>query len=114
MVIVLLACLAATVATGIIAYGEQGKGPLAAVVADTNASGNEAEHRVRAEGGGGRTESAIGELHALLADITAALVIAHILGVAIASFVHRENLVLGMISGRKRAEHSVHRLSGPR
>jgi cytochrome b len=30
MVIALLVCLAATVATGIVAYGEQGKGPLAA------------------------------------------------------------------------------------
>ena len=103
MVIVLLACLAATVATGLIAYGEEGKGPLAGMMlADTNANGNEADHHVRAEGGGKSTESAIGELHALFADVTAVLVIAHILGVAVASFVHRENLVLAMISGRKR------------
>jgi cytochrome b len=103
MVIVLLACLAATVATGLIAYGEEGKGPLAgALVADANANGNEADHHVRAEGGGESSESAIGELHTLLADITAALVIAHISGVAVASFVHRENLMLAMISGRKR------------
>ena len=30
MVIALLVCLAATAATGLVAYGEQGKGPLAA------------------------------------------------------------------------------------
>jgi cytochrome b len=96
MVIALLVCLAATVTTGLIAYGEQGKGPLAAaLVTDVNTNTNEAGHP-------GRPENAIGELHALLADITAALVIAHILGVAVASFVHRENLVLAMISGRKR------------
>jgi cytochrome b len=37
MVIALLVCLAATVATGLIAYGEEGRGPLAAVtVTDAN------------------------------------------------------------------------------
>src|SRR5215470_10790514 len=39
MVIALLVCLAATVATGLIAHGEEGKGPLAAVmVTDANAN----------------------------------------------------------------------------
>jgi hypothetical protein len=32
MVIALLVFLAATVATGVVAYGEEGKGPLAAVM----------------------------------------------------------------------------------
>jgi cytochrome b len=95
MVLALLVFLVATVATGVIAYGEQGKGPLASVmVSDANANGHER--------GGERTENAIGELHGLLADVTVALVVLHILGVALASFVHRENLVLAMISGRKR------------
>jgi cytochrome b len=103
MVIALLICLAATVATGLIAYGEEGKGPLAAVmVADANANGNEAEHRALAEKRGKETESAVGELHGLMANITAALVVAHIFGVAVASVVHKENLVLAMITGRKR------------
>ena len=103
MVIALLVCLAATVVTGLMAYGEQGKGPLAAVlVADANANGNEAGHRALAETRGEQTESTIGELHGLIANITVALVVAHIFGVAVASFVHRENLVLAMITGRKR------------
>jgi cytochrome b len=103
MVIALLVCLAETVATGLIAYGEDGKGPLAAVmVSDANGNGNEAEHRALAKPDGGQTESAIGELHGLLANITVALVVAHIFGVAVASVVHKENLVLAMITGRKR------------
>jgi cytochrome b len=103
MVIALLACLAATVATGIVAYGEQGKGPLAAWLATdpASATGNRADQGTR-EGGGESAESTTGELHDLLANITMALVVAHILGVALASFVHRENLVLAMISARKR------------
>jgi cytochrome b len=103
MVIALLVCLSGTVATGLIAYGEEGKGPLAAVMAsDANANGNEAGHRALAKTSGEQTESAIGELHGLLANITLALVVAHIFGVAVASVVHKENLVLAMITGRKR------------
>ena len=103
MVIALLVCLAATVTTGLVAYGEEGKGPLAAVmVTGANANGNEAEHRGLAERRGGETESTIGELHGLMANITVALVAAHIFGVVVASFVHKENLVLAMITGRKR------------
>ena len=102
MVITLLVCLAATVATGLVAYGEGGKGPLAVVMTNANANGNEAEHRALAKAGGEQSESTIGELHGLFANITVALVVAHIFGVAVASVVHKENLVLAMIAGRKR------------
>ena len=103
MVIALLACLAATVATGLVAYGEEGKGPLAAVLlSDAKANGKEAGPRVVADRRGEETESAVGELHSLLANVTVALVVAHIFGVAVASVVHKENLVLAMITGRKR------------
>jgi cytochrome b len=102
MVIALLVCLAATVTTGLMAYGEQGKGPLAELVADASANANEVGHRAIAETRGEQTESTISELHSLIANITVALVVAHIFGVAVASFVHKENLVLAMITGRKR------------
>src|SRR6516164_5766129 len=103
MVIALLVYLAATVATGLIAYGEEGKGPLAVVmVTKANANENEAGRRALAEKRGEKTESTIGEMHGLMANITVALVVAHIFGVAVASVVHKENLILAMITGRKR------------
>jgi len=103
MVIVLLVFLAATVVTGVVAYGERGKGPLAAdgAIIVVHAEENEA--------GGGEAEgvegkkSIVGELHGALANITLALVVLHVLGVGLASYAHRENLVAAMVSGKKRA-----------
>jgi cytochrome b len=84
MVIVLLLFLAATVVTGFIVYGgEQQAGPLAGLF--TRATGEGME-----------------EIHELLANITLALVLAHIAAVVLASFEHRENLVRAMITGYKR------------
>jgi len=68
------------------AYGEEAKGPVAALMTEGNPSGNGAAHRVAAETGEKPEESAISELHGLLANISVALVVAHIFGVALASF----------------------------
>jgi len=84
MVVVLLISLAATVVTGLIVYGgEQQGGPLAGMFTRD-------------------TAEAVEEPHEVLANITLALVLAHIAAVALASFVHRENLVRAMITGYKR------------
>ena len=84
MVVLLLVFLAATVATGLVVYGgDQQAGPLAGMFTK-------------------ETGEAVEEVHEAIANITLALVLAHVAAVVLASFVHRENLVRAMFTGYKR------------
>jgi cytochrome b len=84
MVFALLVFLAATVVTGLVVYGgDQQAGPLAGMFSKD-------------------TGEAVEEVHEVIANITLALVFFHLAGVALASFLYRENLVRAMITGYKR------------
>jgi cytochrome b len=84
MIVLLLLFLAATVVTGLVVYGgDQQAGPLAGMF--TKEFGESFE-----------------EVHEVIANITLALVLAHIAAVVLASFVFRENLVRAMVTGYKR------------
>jgi cytochrome b len=85
MVFLLLLFLAATVVTGLVVYGgDQQAGPLAGMFTE-------------------QTGEAMEEVHEVVANITLALVIAHIAAVVLASFAHRENLIGAMVTGYKRS-----------
>jgi len=119
MVYALLLALAATVYTGMSVLAmEEHAGPLASLYVPssapdatnaaterrTPAAGKEeadAEHEATGESREGGME----EAHELLANAALALVILHILGVLLASFVHRENLARAMVTGYKRSDH---------
>ena len=70
--------------TGLVVYGgEQQAGPLAGMFTRDFAESFE-------------------EVHELIANITLALVLAHIAAVVLASFVFRENLIGAMVTGYNR------------
>ena len=110
MVIALLLCLAATVVTGLVLYGEEKRaGPLAPlfaaeagarVVVVTPAAVDENERR--RVGTGEAEDQTLEEVHDFLANLTLILIGFHIAGVLLASLVHRENLTGAMITGYKR------------
>jgi len=111
MVYALLVTLVLTVATGLLAYGAERKGPLAPLFAENiaviavfvpAAMADENEGRGGATAGRRRKDKFWEEVHEVVANLTIFLVILHIGGVLLASLVHRENLARAMITGRKR------------
>jgi len=112
MVYALLVSLLLAVATGLLAYGAERKGPLAPLFAadlapivltvpDAGADENDDDGKKRSE----RRESEDEfweEVHEVISNLTLILIFLHIGGVALASLVHRENLPRAMITGRKR------------
>lgn len=95
MVALLLVSLAGTTLAGLTLYAvHDGAGPFQTFVTQA------------AREAGGSEDPRVEfweETHEVLANLTLLLVVLHIGGVALASFVHRENLARAMITGEKRA-----------
>jgi cytochrome b len=120
MVCMLLFVLALTCLTGLKTLGAEGKGPLArhpdhvmtrAWADDHPFRGDDAHHHDDGPRNAEDTHSHAGnkarvhfwkEIHETLVGITLFLIGLHICGVIASSYVHRENLILAMITGKKK------------
>ena len=114
MIVLLLASLLVTVASGLVVYGaDKNAGPLAFFFAATTAGAPTVTSPAARSGegddevvSGEERESGLGEganeIHEFFANLTVALALFHIAAVIFASFAHRENLVGSMVTGYKR------------
>lgn len=85
MIVLLLLSLALTSLTGVAVYGaDQAAGPLAGI-----GSGQEALWE---------------EVHEFFANFSLLLVVVHVIGVAVESYIHRENLAKAMVLGFKKKQ----------
>jgi cytochrome b len=107
MVFALLASLTGTCWSGLEVYGMERRGPLAQVemriVASARANDEETESRRerRRDRSKAKGDELWEEIHETLSNLTLVLVFFHVVGVLIASALHRENLVGAMITGYK-------------
>jgi cytochrome b len=105
MVILLLATLLIVTFSGLKTYGIEGHGPLAvnteiSLISSTKA----ATEDVDSDGASRKGESFWEEIHEMSSNFMLALIALHILGIVIASRLHKENLIKAMITGKKKVD----------
>jgi cytochrome b len=107
MALLLLVALLVTVGSGLVLYAvEDNAGPLAGIVTSTGAPlGGESDaengEQAPAFGGAEGSEDLWKGAHVFLANLTLILVVLHVAGVLLASYVHHENLTRAMVTGNK-------------
>ena len=112
MVIILLIFLLFTTLAGLKTYGAMGKGPLAHISPHivSNVYADEEHHLTYDLKGYSKHSETKGnrsfwkEIHESLVGIIITLVVLHILGVVVSSYLHKENLIWAMVSGQKQVD----------
>ncbi|MEW5754826.1 MAG: cytochrome b/b6 domain-containing protein [Pseudomonadota bacterium] len=99
MVVFLLIFLFLSCWTGLVAYGKEGRGPLAQVEIGLIASAYADNDEHEAEEN--EAEEFWEEIHEFFSNFTLFLVAVHIAGVIVSSRLHGENLPRAMVTGRK-------------
>lgn len=107
MIVILLVSLLVTAFAGLKVFGQEGHGPLASsaspIVQMAFADQDEDDHDEKNIKGSKRQEKHIWEnVHEAMTAIMLFLIVVHIGGVATSSWIHKENLVLSMITGKKK------------
>jgi cytochrome b len=111
MVLVMLTALPATAFTGLKALATDGKGPLAhtdqSIVSAAYANGdendeNDHENYHSGSDGNEKKEQFWEKRHEMITNFMLFLIVIHISGVLVSSWLHKENLILSMITGKKR------------
>lgn len=118
MVVALLLSLSATVFTGLALYAvEENAGPLAGMVASGDNTSYAMPIITTAYADEDASEASVNkdseefweELHEFFANLTLLLVALHVSGVLLSSYIDRENLIKGMITGRKEMPKDIER-----
>ena len=112
MIVILLVSLLVTGFTGLKTLGAKGKGPLAddgiSMVRPAYADKDEHDDDYRKHRKGREEESKEykfwEEIHEAMTGFMLFLIVVHISGVIVSSWVHRENLILSMITGKKKIQ----------
>jgi len=107
MVVVMLVSLLITAFAGLKTLGSEGRGPLAnkGISMVRPAFADEDEHDEDSANRGSRQKEQQSEfwedIHEAMTSFIIFLVIVHVCGVIVSSWVHKENLILGMMTGKK-------------
>lgn len=106
MIVALLVCLFVVTLSGIKLYAvEEGRGPLASIGSDTlivrAAYASEYAHEENEEEH--EAHEFWEEIHEISANLTLFLIFLHVAGVFVAGYLHKENLVKAMFTGKKHA-----------
>lgn len=110
MILVILIALLATTFTGLKALAAEGKGPLAtanpsvlsSAYADEDEHEEDEKHYTKSDRKREKDEF-WEEIHEGMTSFMLFLIIIHICGALISSWLHKENLILSMITGKKRS-----------